>query len=160
MKFWVKWIHRGVNVAVWGMFALSMIYMLIKWNDIPDPAGVHFNLATREFDVYASKWFCLYPHIVNIIVLVVSNVAYGLVWKVKVGVKINATGEDKLRTAFNIVIDVLQLSIVSYFAHWAWCMTRQEGLSKIVMDVSSCGLSVGIVSIVVGLIVIRIMYSN
>ena len=158
MKVSFKWIHRGVNVTVWGMFVLSAIYMFAKWKNIPDWAGVHFDLVTREFDVYASKWFCLYPHVVNIITLVAMGVAHILTRTVKVGMKINAIGEEKLRTFLNVIIDVLQLVIVGFFTHWSWCVTRQESFSKVVMDISTFGLCGAIVLIVVGTIMIRIIY--
>lgn len=160
MKVWGKWIHRGVNVTAWGMFALSVIYMFVKWNDIPDWAGVHFDLSTREFDVYASKWFCLYPHIVNIVVLVVLGIVRKLIGTAKVGMKINVEGEKKLVTVINMVIDVLQLSIIGYFSHWSWCVTRQENFSKVVIEFSTYGLCGAIVLMIIGVIMIRLIYSN
>ncbi|MBQ4283777.1 MAG: hypothetical protein IJB96_07620 [Lachnospira sp.] len=160
MKALFKWGHKGVNAAVMGMFVLSMIYMFVKWNDIPDWAGVHFDLSTREFDVYASKWFCLYPHIVNAIVLAVFGIVGRLITTVKVGMKINAIGEEKLKTFFNMTMDVLKLSIVGYFSHWSWCVTRQERFSEIVMELSSYGLCVGFVLMIMGTIIIRVVYSN
>ena len=47
-----KIIHVIVTILAWTMFGVSLIYLAIKWNALPDTIGVHFNPPTGEFDLY------------------------------------------------------------------------------------------------------------
>lgn len=70
----VKTICAALSVAGGVLLAVSLVFFLLRWSSLPEEAGVHFD-PYGAFDVYASRFYGFYPHIVGAIGIAVLGVA-------------------------------------------------------------------------------------
>ena len=92
----VKMVCRGIIGAGVLMLLASLVYYLTRWNDLPDDPGIHFD-GNGNFDVYASKFYGFYPHVVGGLISAVLAAAVHLAGKVNAGLKITEKGDRLFR---------------------------------------------------------------
>lgn len=123
-----KIIHRMVTISSWGMLLMSLVYLFIRWNNLPEPLGVHFS-ATGEFDLYDDKVNAFYPYIVGFGVLIFCEFITWVAGKVKSGLKVNEQGELYLRMAAVLWIDLVKGGITLFFIHWSLWVIHQKPMN-------------------------------
>ena len=128
----MKVLHGSITALAWGIFAFSLVRMLLAYPSLPEPLGMHFN-GSGEFDLFGSKteiFTLFYPYIVSIVFLTVFEVFTLVSARVKIGLKVNETGERKIRAAVSLLLDILKLVFSFFFAGvWADCVIRQRALN-------------------------------
>ena len=146
-------VHRMLFLLSILILAASLVFFLIKWNDLPDEIGIHF-ASDGQFVVEAEKFFGFYPHLAGGILIAVFAVADHLIKKIKIGLGISAEGEMLFKTEFRLTLDVLSVLVSLFFANWSLSVSLQVPLNADVARilavfmfcVSAAGIALGIIT--------------
>ena len=150
---------KKMLVIHWALFSLSililaasLVFFLIKWNDLPDEIGIHF-ASDGSFDVEAEKFFGFYPHLAGGILIAVFAVAHYLINKIKIGMSISSEGEKLFKTEFHLTLDVLSVFVSFFFANWSLSVSLQVPLNvDVAMTLAFFMFAVSAAGIVLGII--------
>lgn len=146
-------LHRVLFFMSILILAASLVFFLIKWNDLPDEIGIHF-ASDGTFDVEAEKFYGFYPHIAGGILIAIFSVAGHLMDKIKTGLKISSEGENLFKTEFRLTLDVLSVLVGLVFANWSLSVSLQiplnaelvSMLAVLMFAVSAAGIALGIIT--------------
>ena len=158
-----KTLHIGITALTWGMFAVGLVKMLVAYPSLPETLGVHFG-PNGEFDLFADKtdtFTLFYPCIVSFVFPAIFEVLTFVSKRVKPGLKVNETGERKIREAIVFLLDVLK-SVVSFFFAGVWvdCVVRQHALNATIPLVLLAMAFCAFVVCDIFLIIVRIKYKK
>ena len=84
MYKWTVIMHRVMITLSAAILAASLVFFLIRWNELPERAGVHFD-SYGSFDVYAERAYGFYPHIVGSVFIAGLAFAVRVTGKKKTG---------------------------------------------------------------------------
>lgn len=135
----VKMVCRGIIGAGVLMLLASLVYYLIRWNDLPDDPGIHFD-GDGNFDVYASKFYGFYPHVVGGLISAVLAAAVHLAGKVNVGLKITEKGDRFFRAEAGVTMSLISLIVSAFFTNWSLSVSRQTPLNRSVLNIIGYGI--------------------
>ncbi len=113
-----------VSILTWSILSVSLVYLLCIWNTIPDIIGVHF-ASDGSFDVFDSKLYIVYPYAAGFGFLFLLEIASAAGRKAQSGMKINETGERRLKLALSFLLNALKLYVSVFFSYWAYCVMTQ-----------------------------------
>lgn len=163
MKQSTNTLHIIFTVVGWGLLCISLLCFLFTWNSLPQKIGVHFD-EKGNFDVISDKenvFHAFYPYIISLITLVFCEVFAFLSKRVKTGLKINETGERKLRWVSMIFSDIIKVDVTIFFSgNWGYSLIRQQPLN---IGITFCVFHVLLVSLlfmVVSIIFISVKYKT
>lgn len=163
MKQHTNTIHIIFTIVGWGLLCISLIWFLFAWDSLPQKIGVHFD-GNGNFDVTSDKenvFNVFYPYIISLIVLVFCEVFAVLSKRIKIGLKINETGERKLRWASMMFSDIIKVDTTIFFSgNWGYSLIRQQPLN---IDITFCVFYVflaALLFLMVSIIFIRIKYKK
>ena len=119
--------HRALQILCVSMFVWQIVFYLAHWSSLPEEPGIHFAPADT-FDVYASKIYGFYPHIITLVVLVLDFVLTWVVGKekLKLGLKITERGKGLFLASLVITLDITALFISGCFCCWVYAVSKQE----------------------------------
>ena len=108
---------------------LSLLAFLIALTRLPETIGVHFD-PNGLFDVYDSKFYGFYPHVINVLVLAFTALFDYALWKVKLSRKptLSEDRENKIRQAVQLWLDWGRLLMVAFFCYWNVLVITQTPL--------------------------------
>ena len=146
-------VHRILFILSVLMLSASLVFFLIKWNELPDEIGIHF-ASDGQFDVEAEKFFGFYPHLVGGILIAVFQTAHHLINKIKIGLSISDEGEMLFKTVFRLTLDVLSVLVSLLFVNWSLSVSLQVPLNidfvlilaDFMFGVSAGGIVLGIIT--------------
>ena len=158
-----KLLHIGITALTWGIFAIGLERMLLAYPSLPETLGVHFG-PTGEFDLFADKtdtFTLFYPCIVSFVFPAIFELLTFVSKRLKSGLKVNETGERKIREAIVFLLDVLK-SVVSFFFAGVWvdCVVRQHALNTTIAIVLLAMAFCAFVVCDTFLIIVRIKYKK
>ena len=119
----------GMKFAAWGIAAASLLWFGIMLFRLKSPIGVHF-ADDGSFDVYDSKFYGFYPHVINALCIGITALTDFLTDRVKTGLKVTERGEALLRIVMHGSIGWGRLLIVIFFAYWNALVIFQKPLSE------------------------------
>ena len=123
--------HNIVTTILWLAFAVNLGRLLLVLNGLPDRIGVHF-ASDGSFDIYDSKYYSFYPHIVSFVCLLLFDIFIILSRKMTIGKKVKKTGENLIRKATIVFIDISKILFCLFFSViWNDCVIRQHALNTI-----------------------------
>ncbi|MBR6873807.1 MAG: hypothetical protein IKN17_09915 [Ruminococcus sp.] len=131
----VRTVHRILQALCLLCLAGSMVFYLTRWGSLPEQPGIHF-APDGSFDVYASKVYGFYPHLIMLITIVINIVVTWLVGKekLKLGLKVDDRGKNIILSSIVIVLDIVALLVCGCFAVWSYSVSVQEPLSMKLMS--------------------------
>ena len=126
-----KLIHRCLVILLWAALAGMFIAYFIAMPGLPDEPGIHFS-PDREFDVYASKIYGFYPHLITLIILLVD---LGGTWavtggKLKLGLNVTERGNELIKWVIALTLDLAAAFFEGYFVFWTYSVCTQRPLSS------------------------------
>ena len=127
----IRLIHKAFILASAAVLFASLVFYLIKWNSLPEKAGVHFG-PDCQFDVYGSKFYGFYPHLVGAAFTAGSALAVRLAGRLKTGLRIDESGERLIKNELCITLDVIMFLQAAFFTHWSLCVSLQQPLNQII----------------------------
>ena len=141
--------HRILQAAAFAGLAVSIIFYLSQWSSLPDEPGIHFD--SKGFDVYASKIYGFYPHLIILAVLAVNAVVSWLIisGRVRLGMKVTERGSELIIGAAVIALDLTALTVTVFFMFWSWCVAVQTPLQVFLGDFVFTGIG-SVIVIAVG----------
>ena len=136
----------GFGAIIW-----QFVYYIIHMGSLPEEPGIHF-AANGEFDVYASKIYGFYPHIITLIALAVDIVVTVVIakGKLKLGLKVSENGSRLITSSIVVTLDLITLSVVGCFCCWVYAVSRQD--QGIMGKYPGIILSIGIFAVLAGVI--------
>lgn len=152
MKKGVIWVHRLLFAANVIMLAMSLVYFLMKWKELPAEIGIHFDRSDENgsFDVVASKAYGFYPHIIGGLIIAGIAAADHFIKNKKSGLRISEKGEELFRSELLLNLDIFLIVPCFYFAHWSYCVATQTPLNR---DLLNIVLSSALLIVFIGIIV-------
>ena len=127
-----KVLHIILSVIGYSIFIIGLIRVIFGYNKLPNIIGMHFG-GDGSFDMYDSKLWILYPLILTIIFFCVFELVGFFSKKVKTGLKIKEENENKIKSVFLILLDVLKLCFSFFFSGvWVDCLIKQKDLNTII----------------------------
>lgn len=141
----VKMVCRGIISAGVLMLLASLVYYLTRWNDLPDNPGIHFD-GNGNFDVYASKFYGFYPHVIGGLIAAILAAAVHLEGKVNVGLKITEKGDRLFRAEVGVTMSLISLIVSAFFTNWSLSVSRQTPLNRSVLSIICYGIMIVLLS--------------
>ena len=119
--------HRILQALCLAGFVWQFVFYLAHWSSLPDEPGIHF-ASDGSFDVYASKIYGFYPHLITLIVIIADLVLTWVVGKekLKLGLKVSEKGKQLIIGSMVIVLDLVALCIELCFCLWVYAVSTQE----------------------------------
>lgn len=153
-------LHRILVALAAAILGASLVFFLIRWGSLPEEAGIHFG-PDGSFDVYASRWYGFYPHIVGGLMIGGLTFASWLARRKPTGLHVTETGERLFRTELTMTLDVISLLVGVGFGYWSRCVSLQVPLNDRVMGtLVSCMLFAAAVGILAEIITCMIHRSS
>ena len=149
----VKLIHRILIFLCIAVTAGSLVYYLTKWNSLPELAGIHFG-SDRNFDVYASRVYGFYPHLISSITIGITAFAGWLIGRKDTGLNITEKGERLFKAEIMLTIDIIALLITLTFLEWTMAVSHQRALGNIALVLIFAAFIAGAVGIVAEIITV------
>ncbi|MBQ3919552.1 MAG: hypothetical protein II695_07750 [Oscillospiraceae bacterium] len=118
-------IHRVLIGAALLLMTGSLVFFLIRWGALPESPGVHFG-PDGGFDVFDSKLYGFYPHIIGYLGIVPAVLTGVMIKKLRTGLHISEKGERLFRAEISITLDLIALIWSCYFAYWSYCVSVQQ----------------------------------
>ena len=160
----MKKINKIITILLITIYIVSLIYLIINWNNMSDVIGVHFDLATDKdyltFDVYDKKIYSLYPYIINGILLFVVLFTNKKINKFRTGLKVNLEGEKYLRIYIQIFTYIIAIGTFIFFTSWMYCVINQCNMSILIPWISSTLLIFALFTIIPIVSFIRIKFGK
>ena len=147
----IRLIHRIMIFICIAVTAGGLVYYLTKWSSLPELAGIHFG-PDKKFDVYASRVFGFYPHLMSSITIGITAFAGWLTGRKSTGLNISEKGERILKAEIMLTLDVIALMITLTFLEWTMAVSHQRALGSIVLLLISTAFIAGGVGIVAEII--------
>ncbi len=132
----VQIFHRIFIITSIAFLLLSLVFYLIRWNSLPDEPGVHFG-SDCQFDVYGSKFYGFYPHLVGAVFTAGFWFAGGFVGKKNTGLHVDETGERRIKNELCVTLDIIMLLQALFFSYWSLCVSLQQPLNNIIAGISA-----------------------
>lgn len=156
----IKHIHTAITIISWLIFIGNLIWLIVAFPSLASRIGTHFG-PDGKFDMIDEKKYAFYPFMVSIIVLLVSALMVFLTCKVKLGIKVDAKGEGRIRSATVLLIDALEIGNICLFSFlWNYSVINQVPLNvMIVLDILF-GLFAIFFLYIIYMIAVRIKYSS
>jgi hypothetical protein len=124
-----KIIHIIANITAFGMLGAFLVYLLINYNSLPEPLGVHFSATNGQFDVFDAKFFAFYPFVVGFAILGLLSILTLAFNKIrKLGLSVTEKGDKTIRCASVLLIDLIKLAWAIFFSYWTYCVVHQIGM--------------------------------
>jgi len=122
-----KIIHRILQVLLLGGLVCEFVFFLMHWGSLPEQPGIHFD-HDGNFDVYASKIYGFYPHLISLIVIAADIVLTWIVAKekLKLGLKVNEKGKRLIISSIVITLDIAAIAVVLCFCFWVYAVSKQS----------------------------------
>ncbi|SFC22614.1 hypothetical protein [Ruminococcus albus] len=149
----VKLIHRILIFACIAITAGSLVYYLTKWGSLPDEPGIHFG-SDRNFDVYASKVYGFYPHLISGITIGIAAFSGWLIGRKSTGLNITEKGEKLFKAEIMLTIDVIALLITLTFLEWTMAVSHQRALGNITLVLIGAAFIVGGIGMIAEIITV------
>ena len=130
----VKMVCRGIIGAGVLMLLASMVYYLTRWNALPDDPGIHFD-GDGNFDVYASKVYGFYPHVIGGLLSAAMAAAVHFAGKVNAGLKITEKGDRLFRAEVGLTMSLISFIVSAFFTHWSLSVSQQTPLNRSILNV-------------------------
>ncbi len=122
-------IHTAANIAAFGLLGAFLIYLLISYNGLPEPLGVHFSAMNGQLDVFDAKYFAFYPFVIGFAILGLLSLLTLAVNKIKkTGFKVTEDGDRAIRCAAVLMLDTIKLVWAVFFSYWTYCVVHQVGM--------------------------------
>lgn len=152
--------HLVNTVITWGMFFYGLFSLLITWENLPDTIGVHFS-PSGSFDVYNTKLYAFYPHIVSLVTLLMSAVFTRLTGRLKLGLSLNKKGTELIRAALILLLDIINASVCLMFSLiWNNCVICRYPLNTLYPVVIFNFMFGSMLAFIVGAIVISVRFKE
>ena len=120
--------HVAANVIAFGVLGLFLIRFLLAYGGLPEHIGVHFG-GEGNFDVYSYKVFGFYPFVAGFGLLLIFSLLSLAANKIKhIGVRVNKTGEMKIRMIIIEALDTMKMIWALFFSMWAYCVICQDSM--------------------------------
>ena len=148
---------KPLRYAAWGLAGLSLAWFLIALLWLKSPIGVHFD-SDGNFDVFDSKLYGFYPHLINLLCIGITALADFLTGKINPGLKVTPQGETAARTAIWLSIGFGRFGVVLMFCYWNALVIFQHALTPEVPQTIMLLLMLGGIATAAALIVIRIRF--
>ncbi|SDA19611.1 Protein of unknown function [Ruminococcus sp. YE71] len=149
MKKGVVLIHRilfSVNVVT---LAASLVFFLIKWNDLPAEIGMHFD-GDGNFNEFASKIYGFYPQVFGWLMTAGIALADHVIKKKDSGLKISEKGEMLFRSELLLTLDILLFIPTVIFSDWTYSVAVQQPLNAaLVRSTMNIDLTIILISIII-----------
>ncbi len=154
----LKMTHVIMTVLSLLFFIVAAVRLFFAWDSLPDDIGVHFN-SDGNFDVF-DKQHIFYPYIVTIAAIAVCETFELITRKLKkMGLAVNETGNNALRTATILILDLLMLLFSGFFSGiWVDCVLTQQPMNTFIGRCACYLLFACIIAFPVTFIVIRVKY--
>ncbi|MBQ4466407.1 MAG: hypothetical protein II916_10705 [Oscillospiraceae bacterium] len=151
----MKKLHRILFWLPFGAEGLSLLGFLIALTRLPETIGVHFD-PNGLFDVYDSKFYGFYPHVINVLVLAFTALFDCAVRKVKLTRKpaLSENRENKIRQAVQLWLDWGRLLIVAFFCYWNVLVITQTPLLTAVPVTIVSLMMAGMIALIAAVITI------
>ena len=140
-------IHRILMFICIAVLGVSLVYYLMKWGSLPDEPGIHFG-PDQEFDVYASKVYGFYPHLMSGITIGIAAFSGWLISRKSTGLNISEKGEKLFKAEIMLTVDVIALLITLTFLEWTMAVSHQRALGDIALGLTSAAFIAGAVGII------------
>ena len=125
-----KIIHRIIAAAGWLCLVWQFAFYLAHWSSLPEEPGIHFGRAQHSavFDVYASKIYGFYPHLITLVTLAVNLIVTRIIGreKLKLGLKVREKGKRLITESIVITLDITALSTAGFFCCWTAAVSVQD----------------------------------
>lgn len=145
-------LHRTLMILCILILGGSLVYYLTKWGSLPDEPGIHFD-SDGKFDVYASKIYGFYPHLIGGIALVIAAVAGHLIAKKNTGLNVSEKGENIIKAEILLTVDIITVFVDLMFLYWSLCVSRQHFMNtNISLAFLSAAFAVGLIGIITEII--------
>ena len=129
MEKQLKIVHRIISIVIWLAVIVNFIWFLVSYSSLPEQIGCHFG-PDGEFDVFAERYYGLYPYVVCLVICGACEIAQMLTGKVRLGLKITERGTKLIEEGFRFFLDILKLCIASFYGClWSDCVIRQHVLN-------------------------------
>ncbi len=150
--------HLVNTVIVWGMFFFGLFSLLMTWENLPDTIGVHFS-PSGSFDVYNTKLYAFYPHIVSLVTLVINTVFAHLAGRLKIGLSVTQKGAELIIAALILLIDIINTCVcLTFSVIWNNCVICRYPLNTLYPRILLLFLFGSILAFIIGAIVISIKF--
>lgn len=143
----VKLLHRTLITLCIFILGGSLIYYLTKWGSLPDEPGIHFG-PDQEFDVYASKVYGFYPHLMSGITIGIAAFSGWLISRKSTGLNISEKGEKLFKAEIMLTVDVIALLVTLTFLEWTMAVSHQRALGNIALVLISAAFIAGAVGMI------------
>ena len=153
-----KWIIR-LRYLAWGIAGVSLLWFLIALIWLKSPIGVHF-APDGSFDVFDTKLYGFYPHIINAAIIGISALAESLSHKIRTGMKITEQGEAMLSEIFCLTVALGRLWLVLFFGYWNALVILQKPLITIIPTAVILLEFLGFLVMLFALVIVRIHYGR
>lgn len=145
-------LHRTLMILCILILGGSLVYYLTKWGSLPDEPGIHFD-SDGKFDVYASKIYGFYPHLIGGIALVIAAVAGHLIAKKNTGLNVSEKGENIIKAEILLTVDIITVFVDLMFLYWSLCVSRQHFMNtNISLTFLSAAFAAGLIGIITEII--------
>ena len=121
----MKKVYTAVNIIVFGLLGMPLIWLLAVYGDFPEQMGVHYG-EDNDFDVIASKLFAFYPFVTGFGLCGIFSLLELAVKKIK-NVRKNLTEEKTgfIKKAALIILAAMKLFWSVFFTIWNYCIIHQ-----------------------------------
>lgn len=151
--------HKIIMLCVFAMLAGSLVYYLSRWNSLPEDPGVHFD-SDGEFDVYASRIYGFYPHLMGSLAAGCTALVGRLISKKNTGLNISEKGEKLFKSELILTLDIIAVLITVIFLYWSLCVCRQKPLdTKFATAILGTIFGIGVTGIIAE-IVTAVLHRN
>ena len=145
-------LHRTLMILCILILGGSLVYYLTKWGSLPDEPGIHFD-SDGKFDVYASKIYGFYPHLIGGIALVIAAVAGHLIAKKNTGLNVSEKGENIIKAEILLTVDIITVFVDLMFLYWSLCVSRQHFMNtNISLTFLGAAFAAGLIGIITEII--------
>ncbi|MBR1862775.1 MAG: hypothetical protein IJ806_01635 [Ruminococcus sp.] len=120
-------INRIMAALCFSALGVSLVFFIIKWGSLPAEPGIHFDLKTGEFDVYAAKVLGFYPHVIGALLLGAIVLVQRAAAKKSLGLRVNEEGDKIIRTELCLTLDLIMVYITLFCLNWSFAVSLQRG---------------------------------
>lgn len=122
-------IHIAANIIAVGLLAGALVWFITEYGGLPDRIGVHFSPMDGKFDLFAEKLFGFYPYIAGSVLIGIFSLLTLAVRKLKkLGLRLTDEGENVLRCAAVLLLDLMKLIWSAFFTCWTYCVINQTAM--------------------------------